>query len=258
MGIFAGRSSRTRAGSARPQDRRRSGGRTAGLPDAVRRELPAGFEAVAEALADGEDPRSACSVVGRDLARDGADLGEALHGLRSTTRQVGGADPGFAETRALCTAWAEETLAYLHQLSCEDPVTGLASLPHLRARLAEIYRAAELDDDLGVPTTHALVNLDLPGLRRIEDRFSHALELVRCAETVRFAFCGGETVCRVGSHRLLVLTARTSALGSRLAGLRCLVEDLGDVALGARVWIEGLPPTNDSAGSLLDELARSS
>ena len=48
-------------------------------------------------------------------------------------------------------AWSDATLEYLHDLSCEDPLTGLASLAHVRTRLDEIYREAELTDVLGAP-----------------------------------------------------------------------------------------------------------
>ncbi len=206
-------------------------------------------------MAAGGDTVVTCSVVGRDLARDGAGLGEALEGLRSTARQVTGRDPDFPGTSALCTAWAEETLSYLHQISCEDPLTGLATLPHLRARLAEVYRGAE-EEQLAVATEYALVNLDLPGLRLVDDRFGRALALVRFAETIRLVFPGRETVCRVGHQRLVVLARRTPGLGVRVANVRGLVAGAGETAVGARVWIEGLPQTNDSAASLLDELAR--
>ena len=49
-----------------------------------------------------------------------------------------GDEPDFDATEALSVAWSEETLGYLHQVSCEDPLTGLATLAHLRARLAEL------------------------------------------------------------------------------------------------------------------------
>src|SRR3546814_12395233 len=65
-------------------------------------------------------------------------------------------EPAFADVRALSMAWSESTLAYLHQLSCEDPLTGLASLAHIRSRLSELYRGARAADE-----THALVVLDL-------------------------------------------------------------------------------------------------
>src|SRR4051794_19216438 len=75
---------------------RRSGGPTPLLPEPdlsehVRRALPMRFEAVGEALLGGAGPNersvdviAACTVVGRDVARDGAALGEALSGLRTT------------------------------------------------------------------------------------------------------------------------------------------------------------------------------
>ena len=113
--------------------------------------LPARFEAVGERLAAGHDASSACAVVGRETARDGADLGEALDGLRTTYARVQGGEPDFRALRALCLAWSEETLRYMHQLSCEDPLTGLASLAHVRARLSEVYRGAEQGGDRRTP-----------------------------------------------------------------------------------------------------------
>ena len=92
------------------------------------------------------DVIGACTVVGRDVARDGAALGEALSGLRATYHLVLGTPPAFEATEALSVAWSEATLQYLHDLSCEDPLTGLASLAHVRTRLDEIYREADLTD----------------------------------------------------------------------------------------------------------------
>ena len=98
------------------------------LPDDVRHALPLRFEAVGESLVSGADVTAACSVVGRDVARDGAALGEALSGLRTTYELVLGEPPAFDAAEALSVAWSDATLEYLHDLSCEDPLTGLASL----------------------------------------------------------------------------------------------------------------------------------
>ena len=77
------------------------------------------------------------------MACDGASLGEALSGLRETYAVLGDVAPDFSATEALSVAWSEATLEFLHDLSCEDPLTGLASLAHLRTRLAELYREGE-------------------------------------------------------------------------------------------------------------------
>ena len=102
--------------------------------------LPQRFEAVGEALASGMGSVDACAVAGRELALDGVALDEALDGLLATSSLVRGTEPDFGDVRALSEAWSESTLEYLHRLTCEDPVTGLASLAHLQSRVSELYR----------------------------------------------------------------------------------------------------------------------
>jgi hypothetical protein len=220
--------------------------------------LPARFEAVAERLAAGQDASVACAMVGRQTARDGADLGAALDGLRTTYARVQGGEPDFRALRALCEAWSEETLGYLHQLSCEDPLTGLASLAHLRARLSEVCRDAEQGGE-SMTTSHALVVLDLPlpgSASGGRDPFESTFRLVRLATAARTVFPGGETICRATPRRLVVVAERGDLLARRVGLLRDLVEALDPSAGRARVWIEGLPPTDDGAAQLLDEIAR--
>ncbi|HET8604564.1 MAG TPA: hypothetical protein VFM09_11585 [Marmoricola sp.] len=249
MGIFA--TLARRSGSADPRRGRE-------LPGAVPQGLPGRFEAVGEALASGDPVEVACALVGRDLARDGVDLGEALGGLRATYAGVVAGAPTVAAVEALALAWGEETLGYAHQISCEDPLTGLASLAHLRARLCEVYRAGEVAAT-SAAVTHALVVVELPllaGVESREGRFGRALWMVRIAETVRLVFAGSETICQAGGARLIVLGERTALLGRKVVALAGLLEGLGGPGRGVQVWIEGLPPGNDAAASLLDELAR--
>ena len=197
-------------------------------------------------------------MVGRDVARDGAALGEALDGLRTTFDAVMGVEPDFASVEALTLAWSEATLEFLHELSCEDPLTGLASLAHLRTRLQELYREAELTGR-SLASGHSLVVVELAPTSMqpsAERGFTRALELVQVAEAVRAIFPGGEPVARVSADRAVVVVRRLPHLGASVASLR---EVLADVGLGAgevRVWIEGLPARGDSATRLLDELAR--
>ena len=228
------------------------------LPEHVRLALPLRFEAVGEALVSRTDPIAACTVVGRDVARDGAALGEALEALRATYELVRGTPPDFEATQALSVAWSDATLEYLHDLSCEDPLTGLASLAHVRSRLDEIYREAELTD-VAVPGSHALVVVELcfrepvgvPG-----HHFTRAMRLVQVAEAIRAVYSGGQTLGRLGLDRAVAVVPRSVDLGMSVALLRDFVADLDLGDADARVWIEGLPPSAGSASRLLDELSR--
>lgn len=227
------------------------------LTPSVRHQLPQRFEVVGEALVAGGDVVAACSVVGRDVARDGAALGEALSGLRTTYALVTGRTPDFAAAEALSVAWSEATLEYLHDLSCEDPMTGLTSLAHVRTRLAELYRDAELTD-VPVRESHALVVVELVTRRHAhpEHHFTRALRMVQVGEAARAVYSGGQTIGRLGLNRAVAVIGRGADLGHSVALLRELLLDLDLGSADVRVWIEGLPPTTLSASRLLDDLAR--
>ena len=221
--------------------------------------VPARFEAVAECLVAGLDAADACAEVGRELARDGAALGEALDGLQATWSHLRGTEPDFRAARSLCEAWGEESLGYLHQLSCEDPLTGLSSLAHLQARVSEVYRGAE-QGGMSPGQSNALVLVDLPWLARPsawDDPFEATLRLVRLAETARTVFPGEESIAKASPSRLVILARRGNLLARRVGLLRDLVDEPGRDQGRARVWIEGLPPTTDAAAIQLDEIARS-
>lgn len=258
MGLFTTPSRRSSALSTRGSAVT-SADKSQEMPERLR--LPARFDAVGEALAAGSRVNAACAVVGRELARDGVDLSEALDGLRSTFALVTGRQPDFASTEALSVAWSDETLGYLHQISCENPLTGLATLAHLRARLAELQRAAELS---GTPagTRHALVVLDLPAdvpdadRDRGTDPFGQALLMARVADRARLVFTGEESIGEATPRRLLVLAPRTEDLGLRVVVLRDLITDTAPLGGAVRVWIEGLPSSHAAMAALLDELAR--
>jgi GGDEF domain-containing protein len=229
-----------------------------GLADAVRLALPMRFDAVGEALVSETDVIAACTVVGRDVARDGAALSEALSALRSTYELVLGTAPAFDAAEALSVAWSDATLQYLHDLSCEDPLTGLASLAHVRSRLAELYREAEMTDVV-VSGSHALVIVELCFREQADDpghHFTRAMRLVQVAEAVRAVYSGGQTLGRLGLDRAVAVVPRSADLGLSVSLLREFLDelDLGEVDL--RVWIEGLPVSPDSASRLLDDLAR--
>jgi GGDEF domain-containing protein len=159
---------------------------------------------------------------------------------------------------ALAVAWSDATLEYLHDLSCEDPLTGLASLAHVRTRLDEMYREAE-HTDVSVSRSHALVVVELcfrapvgvPG-----HHFTRALRLVQVTEAMRAVYSGGQTLGRLGLDRAVAVVPRTVDLGVSVSLLRDFLSGLDLGQVDVRVWIEGLPDTGDSATRLLDDLAR--
>lgn len=217
------------------------------LTNEQRAALPPRFEAVGEAQASGADTIEVCRHLGGVLAGDGISLDEALEGLRVTSALVRGSDPEYAELVALSTAWSEATLGYLHRLSCDDPLTGLATQPHLRSRLSELYRARERAPERPLDS-HALVVVEIrPGDEGLEQRMT----LAKVGRTARTVFAGLETIGGIGLRRVVVVAERDESLPQRVTLLRTMTE-----REQARVWIEGLPGSDEAAGALLDELAR--
>jgi hypothetical protein len=231
----------------------------AGLSEATRLALPPRFGAVGEALVSGSGSVEACEVVGSDLARDGVPLEEVLDALSTTYRMVRGGDPDHADTRALALGWSEATLGYLNRLSCEDPLTGLASMAHVRSRLGELYRG-QPGDGGAVRDTYALVVVDVPSARGTAQvgriRVEQALRASRIGELVRSVFTGAQTIARVGPRKVVVLCERDDRLGGRVAELRQRLVGLGSPVPSARVWLQALPDSEAEAATLLDELAR--
>ena len=227
------------------------------LSTTLRVALPPRFEAVGEALASGSDPVAACEVAGAALAGDGVSLAEALDQLAVTSHAVTGGEPAHQATRAVAVAWSDATLAYVNTLSCDDPLTGLSSLAHLRSRTAELYRA---EAHVGTPPalSHALVVVSTPlpsGTAPGRDgALTQALHVASVGDTARTVFAGSETVASAGSGRVVVLADRDDRLGRRVALLRRMLD--GRPAGPARVWIEGLPHSDEAAARLLDELTR--
>lgn len=161
--------------------------------------------------------------VGRRLAGEGAGVGEALRTQRAEA-QVRGREPRPEEVEALVEGWADTTLGHLHRLTCEDPLTGLATMAHLRTRAAEQRRAG-----VDLARAHALVVVSPSGGEG--DRSSHgslgaALLCAALGERVRVVFGGGETVAHTHTGRVVVLAGRDHRLEGLVALLRrLLVED---------------------------------
>ncbi|MPZ63366.1 MAG: hypothetical protein GEU93_19200 [Propionibacteriales bacterium] len=223
--------------------------------------IPREFEPVREALVVGRDLSGPCEVLGAALAGDGWTLDEALDGLEVTFRHVEDDAPDLAAVRALLSAWSEATMEFLNGQSCEDPLTGLATLRHLRARLTEIY-GAEPAHGISPAASHALVVVEpVAKTRPVRGRgmVDRELRFAAVGHTMRAVYPGSETIGRVGVHRVVAVVRRSEDLGDRVALLRrLLTEEWSASEYGATqpVWIEGLPRNHELAVRLLDELAR--
>lgn len=222
--------------------------------------VPPRYQAVGEALASGAGSVDACAVLGHQLAQDGASLDECLEGLHLTANAVTGGPPSYDDTKALSVAWSETTLGFLHQLSCEEPLTGLATLAHVRSRLSELHRDADTDREHGLRAAYALVVVELRQASRAvlgtgeEDTLSRSLRMAHLGRVARTVFPGTEVIGRLGLRRVVIVATRDQRLGRRVALVRRLAGF--DDPAGVRVWIEGLPATDDATASVLDELAR--
>src|SRR6478752_6841120 len=195
------------------------------LSDRVRSALPMSYEAVGEALSVGRSATDACEVVGRLLGSQGVSLEETLADLRTTYDLVLATEPAFTDACAVALGWSEATLAYLHQLSCADPLTGLASMAHLRGRLTELYRGDSRLHALRDRYALVVVEASQPRLTGLADEvFGVDLRMSRIGESARSVFSGGETICRIGPRRIVVLASRDESLGRRATLLRNLLE----------------------------------
>jgi hypothetical protein len=221
-------------------------------------DLPERFLAVGEALIAGRSATDACEVVGRLQGSQGVSLEETLADLRTTYELVVGTEPAFTDACAVALGWSEATLAYLHQLSCADPLTGLASMAHLRGRLTELYRG-DTRGPAPLRDRYALVVVEAAAPRfagLADEVFGLDLRMSRIGESARSVFSGGETVCRIGPRRIVILAARNEGLARRTSLMRSLLE-VGERGLGGvRIWSESLPLVPEQASSLLDELSR--
>ena len=215
-------------------------------PTSTRHTPLPGWGSVGEALA-GEDRSPAvlerCRMVGRALAEAGASVGEGLEGLRSTTLLVRGREPSFEEALAVADGWAEATLSWMHRLTCADPATGLATEAHVLQLLTDAYRWSPHE-----PERLLLVVIELAAG---EPSPAHTRRVSLVGGAAGSAFPDAHAVARFGPRRVAVLAPRAPNVPARMALLVRMLDDQH-----AKVWVEPLPASEESAAWLLGELAR--
>jgi hypothetical protein len=225
---------------------------------AVDGDVPRGFDAVVDALRGGGSVTAAVEEIGSRAAREGSSLDDVLIDLEATYLAAHDlpVEPPFDVVRALAVSWADASLRYLHAVSCEDPLTGLASLTHVRTRIIEIYREVARRGVLGSPGG-ALLVVEIDWRDNHTSHLDRMLRLIDITEILRNVFAGDETIGQLNGSRVVAVVRRDDQMGALVAGLMGLIQPWQDkTGLTARLWIEGLPSTPESAEVLLDELAR--
>lgn len=205
-----------------------------------------------EAVRDGRsDVAEVAHEVGASAALQGIPLHEVLDHVE---RAHAGHEPVFATTRAAAVAWAERAVVVRADVSCEDPLTSLASTPHVRSRLAELYRGAERSGQQ-VASSQALVVVELPrvasghGLER-------SLRALDVAEALRAVFAGDETIAQVSPRRFVALVERERADVVTMSLLAMTLDDVLGAVIRPRLWVEHLPSSGDDVASLLADLSQ--
>ncbi|HEX4816931.1 MAG TPA: hypothetical protein VFV66_29680, partial [Nonomuraea sp.] len=160
-----------------------------------------------EALHGSGDLETACRALGAARAADGVGLIAGMNDLAALFAVAGRGEPPFAASRAYAAGWA---LARTSELTCEDPLTGLATTAYLRTRLAEIYRGAG-------GRTCLVVAEPAEQPRDLAERVAVALNL---ATALRRAFTGDETLAALAPLRVGALAPEDDRLPDRVAGLR--------------------------------------
>jgi hypothetical protein len=259
------------AGPARLRDDRRRDARLrdARLRDAWRRRSLAGgwltpddwhseaVDAVLAACQPGSPPggglAAACTGLGRARARAGTGIAETIDDLAALFAVLEEALPvGFIS--AVAAGWADESQAQLARDGCEDPLSGLATLPYLRTRLAEVYREAE-QGGTSPADTHRLLVVRLP---RRPDPWHRMTVAIGVGRDLRAAFPGGETLSMAGppaghgTGPAIALVPARGDLPVRYARLRRRVQ----AAFGTQIRMTPLPGRLTEALRLVDRLAR--
>jgi hypothetical protein len=193
------------------------------------------------------DVAIACARLGQSRARAGISIGETIEDLAALFAVLDDGSPPLRLVSSLAEGWVEEGLARHSAGCCEDPLTGLVTVPFLRTRLAELYREAE-QLSRSPADTHRLVTIRLS---REPDPWHRMAQAILVGHDLRAAFPGGDTVCGVVSGPAIALVRSRADLPARYQNLRRAVRR----TCGARIEIAPLPALLTEALRLVDELA---
>jgi hypothetical protein len=188
--------------------------------------------------------------VAHDLGTRAAKLGVPLHEVLDLVQRAYAPNhPDFAATRAAAVAWAENALLYHADTSCEDPLTSLATVPHVRSRLAEIYRGAQRHDRRAADT-HVLVVVELPR-SPVGHELEQALQALDVGEVLRSVYTGDETIAQLTPRRFAALVGRERTDDTTLDLIGILLDRSRERRGQVRLWVERLPASPDGIAQVL-------
>lgn len=189
--------------------------------------------------------------VALEVGASAASLGVPLHEvLDRVERAFDGLEPSFAMVRGVAVAWAETSRTLQLEMSCENPLTQLSTVPHLRHSLDAAYRAAERDGTT-VSDRYALVVVELG--RTAGHTLEHTLRAVDVSVALRSAFPGDEVIAHLSPRRFCVL-AEMERLDQTTLNLVTILLRRNFDSPPPRVWVEMLPPSAQDVTWVLDAL----
>ncbi len=196
------------------------------------------------------DPTSDVVHAARDIGANAARLGVPLYEVLDHVERAFAPDaPQYPAVRAAAVAWAEMALIYHADIACDDPLTSLATVPHIRARLTEIYRGAQRSGGR-VCDVNALVVIEFP-----RSSSSHELELalraLDVAEVLKALFTGEETFAQLTPRRFAVLVSNECATDTTMSLLALLLDRMPTDHGQPRLWVERLPASVDGIAQVL-------
>lgn len=204
-------------------------------------------------LSGSADLSAVAHEVGASAAQVGSPLQEVFGTLKRAYAAVDQPEPEFEVAAAAAVAWSEAVVAHHHSTSCDDPLTSLASMPHLRSRIDDIYRLADRDG-FNVRAKYAFLVLELPPTPKTP--LAGQLAMLEAAVAVRTVYNGDETIAQVAPRRIACLVESKRTDRPSIDLLQVLIKRTVEGPNEARLWVERLPRVIEGTAWLLNELAR--
>lgn len=185
----------------------------------------------------------------------GLDIGETLADIEAFIDVLPAArrtEVDRVRTARCLDAWSEAFIGRMIAPSCNDSLTGLATMDFLRGRLSEVYRhCAALDMAPGAAfalvAVHALAPSSSPFIR-MTDR-------IRIARTLRAHFPGGETIAMSEGGTAFVLTSTGPGLRDRIDAVLDTLRAGGSPGGEPTASVAALPDDQADIATRLDALS---